>query len=128
GVSLIILLRWRINLLSLGDSEARSLGVNTTTDKALVIIATTMVTAAAISIAGMVVWVGLVAPHMARMLVGPDHRLVIPVSTVMGAVYLLCIDTLARSLTSAEIPLGILTALVGTPVFAILLRRTGGRW
>lgn len=128
GTTVIVLMRWRINVLSLGDTEARSLGVNVGVSRSIVLIATTVVTAAAISVAGIVGWVGLVVPHITRMLVGPDHRLVIPLSTMIGAGYLLVIDTMARSITSAEIPLGILTAVVGAPVFAILLRKTGGKW
>ena len=128
GLTLLILMRWRINVLSLGDDEARALGVNVAASRSLAVAGTTVVTAAAISVAGVVGWVGLVVPHIARMLVGPDHRLVIPLSATLGASYLLVIDTIARSVTSAEIPLGILTAVVGAPVFAVLLRRTGGAW
>ncbi|MCG8479089.1 MAG: iron ABC transporter permease [Spirochaetales bacterium] len=128
GLTVLILIRWRINVLSLGDAEARSLGVNVAVSRSIAVAATTVVTAAAISVAGVVGWVGLVVPHIARMLVGPDHRLVIPLSAMLGSGYLLIIDTLARSATSGEIPLGILTALLGAPVFAVLLRRTGGMW
>jgi len=128
GVAVLILMRWRIGILSLGDGEARSLGVHVTASRAIVVAATAVVTAAAISVAGIVGWVGLVVPHIARMIVGPDQRLVIPYSTVIGGGYMLVIDTLARSMSSAEIPLGILTAVVGAPVFAVLLRRTGGKW
>ncbi|AHC13814.1 FecCD family ABC transporter permease [Salinispira pacifica] len=128
GIIVLILMRWRISVLSLGDNDAQSLGVHVGMSRAMVVTATTVVTAAAISVAGIVGWVGLVVPHIARMFVGPDHRLVIPVSAVIGAMYLLVIDTLARSVISAEIPLSILTAVVGAPVFAIMLRKTGGRW
>jgi iron complex transport system permease protein len=128
GITVLILMRWRISVLSLGDNEAQSLGVHVGISRAVAVTATTVVTAAAISVAGIVGWVGLVVPHIARMLVGPDHRIVIPVSAVLGAMYLLVIDTLARSVISAEIPLSILTAVVGAPVFAVMLRKTGGRW
>lgn len=128
GITVLILMRWRISVLSLGDGDAQSLGVHVGISRAVAVTATTVVTAAAISVAGIVGWVGLVVPHIARMFVGPDHRLVIPVSAVLGATYLLVIDTLARSLISAEIPLSILTAVVGAPVFAVMLRKTGGRW
>ncbi len=128
GIGVLIMMRWRISVLSLGDNEARFLGVHVGVSRAVAVAATTVATAAAISIAGIVGWVGLVVPHMARMLVGPDHRLVIPLSAVLGAMYLLVIDTLARSVISAEVPLSILTAVVGAPVFAVMLRKTGGRW
>jgi len=128
GTALLIAMRWRINLLSLGDSEARSLGVSVGPSRWLAIGAATITTGAAVSVAGVVGWVGLVIPHIARMLVGADHRRLIPFSAVLGAVYLALIDNVARTVTTGEIPLGILNALVGAPFFALLLRRTGGRW
>ena len=88
----------------------------------------TVVTAAAVSISGIIGWVGLVIPHVARMLVGPDHRVLVPASLAIGGAYLLLIDSLARSATAGEIPLSILTAIIGAPFFALLLRRTGGAW
>ncbi len=128
GVGLLIAMRWRINLLSLGDSDAQSLGVNVGASRWIAISAATITTAAAVSVAGVVGWVGLVVPHMSRMIVGADHRRLLPFSAAFGAVYLALIDNLARNLTTGEIPLGILNALVGAPFFAVLLRRTGGGW
>ena len=128
GSAALLLLRWRINLLSLGEEEAQSLGVNVQLVRWTVIVAATAVTATAVSSVGIVGWVGLVIPHMGRMLVGPDHRVLLPASISIGAMYLLLIDNIARTATAAEIPLSILTAIVGAPVFAILLRRTGGKW
>jgi iron complex transport system permease protein len=128
GTAVLIAMRWRINLLSLGDSEARSLGVSVGPSRWLAIGAATITTGAAVSVAGVVGWVGLVVPHIARMLVGADHRRLIPFSAVLGAVYLALVDNVARTVTTGEIPLGILNALVGAPFFALLLRRTGGRW
>ena len=125
GLSLV---SWRINLLAMGDEEARSLGVKTELLKGIIILCSTMATAAAVCVSGMIGWVGLIIPHVARALVGPDHRRLLPASLALGATYLLIIDDLARTATSAEIPLGILTALIGTPFFALLLRQTKGGW
>lgn len=126
GIAGLLLIRWRINVMALGDEEARSLGVRTETFKLLVIICATIVTAAAVSVSGVIGWVGLVIPHVGRMIVGPDHRRLLPVSLVLGATYLIVIDDIARSAIAGEIPLGILTAIVGAPFFAYLLRRTLG--
>jgi iron complex transport system permease protein len=124
----LLLVRWRLNLLALGDEEARSLGVRTEWLKAIVIACTTLITAAAVSVCGLVGWVGLVIPHVARMMVGPDHRVLLPVTLSIGATYLLLIDDVARTATASEIPLGILTAVLGAPFFAYLLRKTTGTW
>jgi iron complex transport system permease protein len=126
GMAGLLLVRWRINILSMGDEEARSLGIKTDLLKGIVIVCCTVVTASAVSVCGIIGWIGLVVPHVGRMLVGPDHRSLLPASLALGATYLLLIDNLARTLISAEIPLGILTAIVGAPFFAYLLRRTRG--
>ena len=128
GIIMLMAVRWRINLLTLPEDEAKSLGINVNGLKWLVIIGATLCTAAAVAIAGIVGWVGLIIPHVARMLVGNNNERVLPVSLALGGGYLLIIDTLARTLTAAEIPLSILTAIVGAPFFAYLLRRTGGSW
>lgn len=128
GMFLLLALRWRINLLTLPDEEAKSLGINVVRLKWLVIAGATLCTAAAVAIAGIVGWVGLIIPHIARMFVGNNNERVLPMSIALGGAYLLLIDTLARSLTAAEIPLSILTAIVGAPFFAYLLRKTGGSW
>ena len=128
GIIILMAVRWRINLLTLPEDEAKSLGINVNGLKWLVIIGATLCTAAAVAIAGIVGWVGLIIPHVARMLVGNNNERVLPVSLALGGGYLLLIDTLARTLTAAEIPLSILTAIVGAPFFAYLLRRTGGSW
>lgn len=128
GCSLILLLiRWRINILSMGDDEAKALGVNTSRMAHVIILCATLITATAVCISGIIGWVGLVVPHIARMIVGPDYRKILPLSVVIGASYLLIVDDIARTLTAAEIPLGILTAVIGAPVFAYLLkfRRVG---
>lgn len=128
GMAILLALRWRINLLTLPDDEAKSLGISVNGLKWLVITGATLCTAAAVAIAGIVGWVGLIIPHIARMFVGNNNDKVLPMSLALGGAYLLIIDTLARSLTAAEIPLSILTAIVGAPFFAYLLRRTGGSW
>ncbi len=128
GIAVLLALRWRINILSLGEEEAKSLGVNTTWLRWTVVIAATVITAASVSLCGMVGWIGLVIPHIGRMLVGPNHKVLLPACVSIGAFSVLIIDDIARSATAAEIPLGILTAVVGAPFFAYLLRRTGGRW
>lgn len=128
GIIILYVLRWRLNILSLSDEEATSLGVSVTKMKWLIILGATLITSAAVAIAGIIGWVGLIIPHIARMIVGSNNQYVLPASISIGAIYLLLIDNLARSLTAAEIPLSILTAIVGAPFFAYLLRRTGGGW
>lgn len=123
GLAVIFLLRYRLNLLALEEQEARSLGVRPERERWLVFMAIALMTGTSVAVAGIVGWIGLVVPHAARILVGEDHRVLIPASALLGAAYLVFVDTLARSLTSAEIPLGVLTALIGAPVFGLLLRR-----
>ncbi len=122
------LLRWRLNVISLQEDEATSLGINLKLTRLIVIIATTVIAASVVSMCGVISFVGLAVPHLTRMLVGNDHRQLLPMSILTGATYMIIIDTCARSLTAAEIPLSILTALIGAPIFAIMLRRTGGAW
>ena len=124
----LLLVSWKLNLLSMGDEEARALGVRSEQLKAAIIVCTTLITAAAVSTSGVIGWVGLVMPHMARTLVGPDHRRLLPATLSVGASYLLVIDGVARTAAAVEIPIGILTAIVGAPYFAYLLRRTSGTW
>jgi iron complex transport system permease protein len=129
GVGLIHGLRFRINVLSLGDEEAQVLGVPVERTRWLILGAVTLISAAVVAVAGVVGWVGLVVPHLARMVVGPDHKSLLPASAALGALYLLLIDDVARAATVVEIPLGIITAIIGAPVFAVLLRRIhAGGW
>lgn len=128
GIIGLHLVRWRINVISMGDREARAMGMNTEFLKAYIIVCTTVISAAAVSICGIIGWVGLVVPHICRMIVGPDHRALLPTTLGIGAAYLLIIDNLARSLSPSEIPLGILTSLIGAPFFAYLLRKSKGGW
>lgn len=122
------LIRWKLNVISLREDEAASLGVNIKNMRIFVIIATTVIVAISVSFCGVISFVGLAVPHFARMIVGNDHKRLLPACILMGGIFLVIIDTVARSLTASEIPLSILTALVGAPVFAILLHKTGGGW
>ncbi len=122
------LLRWRINLLSLDDEEARALGVETGRIRLVVIAAATLMTSAAVAISGVIGWIGLVIPHFARMLVGPDFSRLLPTAILLGAGFLLGVDTLARTVARIEIPLGVLTAFVGTPLFLWQLATARRGW
>ncbi len=125
GLLPLFLLRWRINIMTLGDETARSLGVDTEKMRKLIVAASTLVTAAAVSATGMIGWVGLVVPHLARRLIGNDYRYLMPGSMLLGALFLLLTDDAARSVLSREIPIGILTAFVGAPFFLYLITRGG---
>jgi iron complex transport system permease protein len=124
GLIPLALLRWRVNLLSLPDDEARALGVDLTKLRVIVIVAATLVTSASVAIAGVIGWVGLVIPHAARLLVGAEFARVLPISAILGAAFMLLVDTLCRTVARTELPPGVLTALVGTPVFIWLLALT----
>lgn len=125
GIVPLFLLRWRLNVLTLGEEEARSIGINTRLLRAVVIFCATLMTAASVSISGMIGWVGLVIPHFTRMLVGCDYRVSLPASMLLGASFLVVVDNFSRLLTTSEIPLGILTAYVGAPFFLYLILREG---
>lgn len=129
GILGLILIRWRINVLSMGDREAQTLGINTAANKLIAIGFATLSTAGAVCVSGTIGWVGLIIPHIGRMLVGNDNKQLIPISCALGASFMIIIDNLSRTLTSGEIPIGILTSLIGGPFFIYLLRRTkGGLW
>ncbi len=128
GIIGLISIRWRINILSMGDKEARALGVNLGLLKGILIVSATLATAGAVCVSGVIGWVGLIIPHISRMLVGNDNRLLIPTSISIGACYLVMVDNISRSLTGSEIPLGILTAIIGAPFFVYLLKRKAGGW
>ena len=123
GCIVLFALRWRINILTMGDDEASTMGVNARLIRIIVIVAATFVTAACVCVTGMIGWVGLVIPHLCRMLIGADYRKLIPASMLMGAGFLLVVDDIARLATTAEIPIGILTAFVGAPFFLYLITR-----
>jgi iron complex transport system permease protein len=128
GVTVLILIRWRFNVLAMGEEEAMALGADTGRLRAIIIVCCTMITASSVCISGTIGWVGLVIPHVSRVLVGPNHRRLLPVSLLMGAIFLLFIDNIARVAASVEIPIGILTAIVGVPFFVYLLKRSSRGW
>lgn len=127
GAAVLLALRWRINLLTMGDDEARTMGVNARRLRMAVMVAATLLTAASVSVSGMIGWVGLVIPHVARMLIGCDYRRLLPASMLLGASFLLAVDNVSRLAYTAEIPIGILTAFLGAPFFLYLImtRRRG---
>lgn len=128
GGLLLLALRWRMNAMALPEEEARALGLATGRLRLAIVAAATLITAASVAAAGIIGWVGLIVPHMARFLVGPDFGRLLPVAGLLGAGYLLLIDTLARTAAPVEIPLGILTAVIGTPAFLWLLASSRSRW
>ena len=127
GLVPLLLLRWRMNLLTLSPDEARAMGVHTDRLRLAVILSSTVLTAAAVSVSGMIGWVGLVIPHLSRRIVGSDCRRLMPMACLFGAAFLLLVDNMARCLTATEIPIGILTAFVGAPFFIYLMVKGGGR-
>lgn len=128
GLTPLLLLRWRLTVMSLGDEEASALGLEVGRMRALSVAAATMMTAAVVAVAGIVGWIGLVTPHVARLLVGPDFSRLLPWSLLLGSAFLLATDTIARTVAPVEIPLGILTAMIGAPCFLFLLARGGRSW
>ena len=126
GVIVLFALRWRINILTMGDDEAATMGINARRLRLVIIVAATLATAASVSVTGMIGWVGLVIPHLCRMMVGSDYRKLIPTSMLLGASFLLIVDNVSRLATTSEIPIGILTAFTGAPFFLYLMLRKGG--
>lgn len=125
--ALLMALRWRINLLSLGETDAQALGINVGVLRWSVVALVSLLVAAQVSVSGVVGWVGLIIPHLARMLVGPEHSRLLPASAFLGGLFLLAMDDIARSATEQEIPIGLLTAIIGAPVFALLFWKLQGR-
>ena len=130
AIGFVILLSqsWKLNVLSFGDEEARTMGVNTKQTRLLVIFAATLITSVSVALAGVVGWIGLVIPHLARAIVGPNYKVLLPTSMFVGAVYLLFVDDLARLLVTVEIPIGILTAIMGVPFFVFIFKRNMKGW
>jgi iron complex transport system permease protein len=126
GILVLYLLRWRLNLLPLSEDEARASGVNITALRLITVACATMITAACVAMCGQVGWVGLLIPHMCRMKFGSNHLSLLPASVSVGAAFLIAVDTVARSATAQEIPISILTAVIGAPFFILLMRRNGG--
>ena len=127
GLLPLLLLRWRVNLLTVGEDEAKTMGVNTAALRLTVIVCATLLTASAVAVSGMIGWVGLIVPHFCRMLFGSDYRRLLPATALFGGAFLLLTDDIARTVTAGEIPIGILTAFVGAPIFLWLILRGGAR-
>ncbi len=123
----LFLIRWRLNILAMGDREAMTLGLNLTCSRIFIIVCATLATASAVCVSGVIGWIGLVVPHMGRMVAGNDNRELIPVAFCLGACFLIVVDTISRLISTSEMPLGILTALVGGPFFIYLLKQTKAR-
>ncbi len=128
GLAPLLALRWRIGLLAMGDDEARSMGIDATRLRLLVVACATLMTAAGVAMAGVIGWVGLMVPHMARLLAGPRFDRLLPAAALIGASFMVLVDTAARSIAPTEVPLGILTAVLGAPVFVWLLARGARAW
>ena len=128
GLAPMLLLRWRMNLLALPDDEARALGIDVRRMRTLVVVCATLMTASAVAISGIIGWVGLLIPHAARMLVGPDFGRLLPLAMLLGAAFLLAVDTLCRTIATIEVPPGVLTALIGTPFFLWLFALSRRPW
>lgn len=118
---IILLLRYRLNVLSLGDNEAKSLGINLQITRGIFIVLSTLITASSVCLSGTIGWVGLVIPHTARMVIGPDNKRMLPIAMIFGGIFMLIIDILCRTLTAAELMLGILTGVIGAPFFIFIL-------
>ncbi|MBF0507309.1 MAG: iron ABC transporter permease [Deltaproteobacteria bacterium] len=126
GIIPVVLMRWRLNAMSMGEDEAKALGVNVARDRIIFIGASSLSVSMAVSVSGIVGWVGLMVPHMIRMITGPDHRSLVPLSMAGGAAFMILADTIARNLTQFDIPVGIITALTGAPFFVYLMKKSGG--
>lgn len=125
GLVPLFLLRWRVNILTLGDEEAKTMGVNAKRLRTIVILCATLITAASVSVSGMIGWVGLVIPHLTRRIVGNNYKYLMPASMLFGAIFLLLVDDVSRNLLATEIPIGILTSLIGAPFFIYLMSKDG---
>jgi iron complex transport system permease protein len=128
GFSMLLSQRWNLNVLSFGEDEARSLGINTTRTRLVVIFAATLLTACSVAVSGMIGWIGLVVPHLARSIVGPNYRVLLPTTIFVGAAFLLIVDNVSRLLFSVEIPIGLLTSILGVPFFVFIYRRKMKGW
>lgn len=126
SIVLLFLLRWRMNILPLSEDEAKASGTNLAALRIVTVLCATLITASCVSMCGQIGWVGLLVPHICRMKFGTDHSVLIPASVSVGAAFVVVVDTVARSATAAEIPISVLTAIIGAPFFILLVRRTGG--
>ena len=121
----IFLMRWRLNVISMGEDEAKAMGVHVKRDRIIFISASTLAVSVAVSVSGIIGWVGLMVPHLIRMIAGPDHKSLVPLSMAGGAAFMICADTIARNLTSFDLPVGIITAITGAPFFIYLMKKGG---
>lgn len=128
GFAILMSQSWKLNVLSFGDEEARAMGIKTGRTRLLVIFASTLITSASVAVAGIVGWIGLVIPHLARAIVGPNYKVLLPCSMVVGAVYLLLVDNIARLAMTVEVPIGILTAILGVPFFVVIFKHNMKGW
>ena len=128
GLVPLLLIRWKLNILSFPEEEAKTLGVNTDRIRIIVIICSTLLSASIVSYCGIIGWVGLVIPHLTRSLYGPNYKILLPTSFIIGGLYMLLVDDLARCVFPVEVPLGILTSLIGIPFFAYLLINVRKGW
>nr|WP_321305767.1 iron ABC transporter permease [uncultured Sphaerochaeta sp.] len=128
GLVPLLAIRWRLNVMAFGDEEAQALGIDTKRIRFITITTATILTASVVAISGVIGWVGLLVPHIARLIVGPNYRSLLPASLLLGSAYMITVDTLARILFPMEIPLGILTSIIGAPVFLYLLSKTKRGW
>ena len=128
GIGILVLSRWQVNLLSIGEISAETLGVTPPTARLIILAATALVAAGSVALCGVIGWVGLVIPHICRFFCGPDNRFLIPACAIVGGAYLLAMDILVRAVLPGDMPIGILTALIGAPLFAILLRQSRASW
>ncbi|MDR2829671.1 MAG: iron ABC transporter permease [Methanobrevibacter sp.] len=128
GLIILVLLRWRLNILAMGDEESQALGLDTEKLRVIFIVISTLITASAVCISGIIGWVGLIVPHMTRILTGPDNKILLPASISFGASFLLLMDDISRAIFIVEVPIGILTALIGAPLFLLLLKKGYSDW
>lgn len=128
GVLVLVVYRWRLNVLALGDDEARTVGINPEKDKLIILIASTLAASSAVAVAGIIGMYGLIVPHMVRMIIGPDNRQSIPINFLFGGMFLLVIDDFSRTLSGFEIPIGVFTMLLGAPFFIFLMKKTNIGW
>ncbi|MFV0441771.1 MAG: FecCD family ABC transporter permease [Lachnospirales bacterium] len=126
GITILLFYRWQINLISINDKEARLMGIDVNKSKLLIIMSATLATAGAVCLGGTIGWVGLIIPQMGRMIIGNDNRKLLPLSISMGATFMVIVDTISRSVSTQEIPLGVLTSLIGAPFFIVILKKTKG--
>ena len=126
--AILMAIRWQMNVIALGDAEAKTLGINIKAVRILIIISSTLMAAVSVCVCGMIGWVGVIIPQITRMIVGPDMRRLVPCSFGIGAIFLMIVDLTCRCLLQVEIPIGIVTSLIGAPIFVVILKRAKEGW